>query len=753
VIIRRIRRLLGMDRSELAWRIRSSGRIAVDRARATFSPFEWDRAQLGASLAALPELHAVRAAIEANRWHDAHAAFCHYFSDAPQRFVIAPSCREPVVSRVKEHFPDSTAHSAAAAARLLDGRNDLLGYEGLNFSTTERKVDWHRDPVNGRRAPLAFWAAVPFLDQSCGDHKIIWELNRHQHWLTLGRAFWLTGNRRCRAHVLDELGSWLEENPPLTGINWASMLELAFRSLSWIWALSFFVDADEPGSDAEPWTIGVLLALDRQLDHIERNLSYYFSPNTHLLGEALALYVTARALPVFRASPRREALGRAILCAQIDRQIERDGGHCERSTCYHRYTLDFYLLALAAARIGQPDLSALPRLENAVARLGAAARLLADDNGRLPHFGDDDGGSATPIVVRAGDDVSGSLSVASVLLDRVDLRVGPLTEESYWLLAHPMFAGGLDSARQRTATPSTASGALPQTGYYVSRSPFGDHLVVDAGPHGFQNGGHAHADALSLTLTDEGVPLLIDPGTGSYTTQPLVRDRLRSSAAHNTLTLDGRSQSIPSGPFHWLNQANAIAHQWQVGDGFDYFEATHDAYLPVVHRRHVLMRPGDLLVVADRVVGTGVHRLDVHWHVDPRWRTEVSGQRATFTLVRDPAVNLELAAPGGALELFVADEETGLGWHSPAYGRIEPSATLRLSATTELPAWLVSVFRLKRGSQLLAVERQSDTGRSGSASSLSLLIDRSDSVDRVEFGIGHVVFDRRLKSGRRKVAG
>ena len=78
-MIGRLRRLVRMDRSELAWRIRSAGRIAVDRARASFTPFEWNRAQLGPALAALPELDEIRAALETNRWHDAHAAFCRYF--------------------------------------------------------------------------------------------------------------------------------------------------------------------------------------------------------------------------------------------------------------------------------------------------------------------------------------------------------------------------------------------------------------------------------------------------------------------------------------------------------------------------------------------------------------------------------------------------------------------------------------------------------------------------------------------------
>src|SRR5205085_2607196 len=105
------------------------------------------------------------------------------------------------------------------------------------------------------------------------------------------------------------------------------MLELAFRSLSWVWAIHLFV---EPSADDEtPWLVDLLVALDRQLSQIERNLSYYFSPNTHLLGEALALYVAGRVLPVLGASGRRAATGRRVLLAEMQRQIAADGGHCE----------------------------------------------------------------------------------------------------------------------------------------------------------------------------------------------------------------------------------------------------------------------------------------------------------------------------------------------------------------------------------------------------------------------------------------
>src|SRR5204863_7936264 len=82
----------------------------------------------------------------------------------------------------------------------------------------------------------------------------------------------------------------------------------------------------EHDTASRPLLVDLLAARDRQLAHVERNLSYYFSPNTHLLGEALALYVAGSALPDLAASARRRALGRTILLDEIGRQIGADGG-------------------------------------------------------------------------------------------------------------------------------------------------------------------------------------------------------------------------------------------------------------------------------------------------------------------------------------------------------------------------------------------------------------------------------------------
>ena len=460
-------RLRRMDSRELAWRTGAALRIVFERMRSSIVPPRWDRRDLRSRLLPVPALAGARAALRERRWDEAHRLLSSYFAGRPPRFAIAPALRDAVRDRVSREHPEAVSDAAARADRLLAGEYDLLGYRGLRFDhgarpASEAKacdgqdshlpfvsvpgagkpfpapLDWHFDPVHGCRTPRVFWTGVAYLDPASGDHKVIWELNRHQHWLALGRGYWLTGDRRYRDRCLSELASWLDANPPLTGVNWASMLELALRSISWIWALNFFAEGPtDAGHDATqergnrshstPWTVDLLLGLDRQLTHVERNLSYYFSPNTHLLGEALALYVAGRGLPELARAARWEAIGRRILVDQIDRQIERDGGHAERSTHYHRYTLYFYLLALTVARITGD--SAAPLFERAVDALASAARLFADDRGRVPQIGDDDGGMTMPIAGRAADDWRDSLTAAAALLGRPGLRIGATPEE------------------------------------------------------------------------------------------------------------------------------------------------------------------------------------------------------------------------------------------------------------------------------------------------------------------------------------
>jgi hypothetical protein len=623
-----------------------------------------------------------RQALEGNAGNTlttAERALRRHFLDRAPRFVISPADRPALTGIIRAVWPSAPADAARRAGRILDGRYALLGYHDLSFRDSRGEIDWHLDPVNNRRAPEGFWKSVAYLEPANGDHKIIWELNRHQHWLVLGRAAWLTGDPRYAAHFSRELHSWLSSNPPLSGINWASMLELAFRCLSWLWALHLFSGADLP--EDVPWTLELLLGLEQQLDHIARHLSRYFSPNTHLLGEGLALYVAGRTVPEFAHASRWETIGREVLLRESHAQVNADGGHAELSTHYHRYALDFYLLALAVAR-RTSDAGITGRLEETAARLATYCHALADDRGWLPTIGDDDGGSLFPICRRPPADAADSLSLAAALLTRPELAMGPAAEEVTWM------TGALPPPADPSRPPSSAY--FPETGYAVLRSRH-DHAVVDVGPHGFLNGGHAHADALSLVLTIDGRELLIDPGTCTYTMDPAVRDLFRSTPMHNTLAIGGRSQSKPAGPFKWNTTTDARVDCVRLGQEGDYVEASHEAYSPRVHRRGVLRAPSGLWVIVDHILGPGSEEASLYWHFHPDWDATTTPDGSGLRLAHAGGAEAMLQSTGPGV-FSISDGSGPLDWYAPVYGtRVRTRTAVNVAEGPGPLSWITCV--------------------------------------------------------------
>ncbi|MFY9553504.1 MAG: heparinase II/III family protein, partial [Blastocatellia bacterium] len=153
-------------------------------------------------------------------------------------FVPALQHRKEIVAIMGHRFESERQAIIDRADRAIQGRFDLLGFKDLDFGTPS---NWLLEPVLSKRSSLRHWSKIRYLDPAVvGDKKITWELNRHQHFVTLGQAYWMTNDERyCRAFI-DQATSWMDANPPKRSINWVSSLELALRSISWLWALHLF---------------------------------------------------------------------------------------------------------------------------------------------------------------------------------------------------------------------------------------------------------------------------------------------------------------------------------------------------------------------------------------------------------------------------------------------------------------------------------------------------------------------------------
>ncbi|HJS23266.1 MAG TPA: alginate lyase family protein [Pyrinomonadaceae bacterium] len=545
----------------------------------------------------------------------AHDLLEHFRSRSEPAFFASFKNPEQIVADLKSRWPETAQQLVEKADRIGEGKFDLLGFQNLSFGIP---IDWHFEPLSGKRIPLQHWSKLDYLDvEVAGDKKIIWELNRHQYFMTLGQAYLLTGDERTACVFATHIDAWMEANPPKLGINWASSLEVAFRSMSWLWAFYFFKSSPSLSVETfkRAWKFLYLSAR-----HLESYLSTYFSPNTHLTGEALGLFYLGTLLPEFKEAKRWQELGRQILIEQLPIHIKRDGVYFEQSSYYHRYTADFYIHFLLLSRANNVT---LPRaVEETLVLLLDHLMYITRPDGTTPFFGDDDGGRLAMLDTRPANDFRGTLGTGAVLFDRGDYKfvASDAAEELLWLTG----AEGLNKFDSIAATePAKTSVPFFEGGYFVMRDGWSrqsNYLLFDCGPHGALNCGHAHADALSIDVAANGRTVLVDPGTYTYTGSKELRDWFRSSHAHNTVTVDDESSSLPDGPFTWKTTAQCSLQKWISEDRFDFVSGQHDGYMrlqePAMVKREILFLKGDYWIVRD-TISSGEHRVDVRFHFAP----------------------------------------------------------------------------------------------------------------------------------------
>ncbi|HEV7682860.1 MAG TPA: heparinase II/III family protein [Pyrinomonadaceae bacterium] len=621
----------------------------------------------------------------------------HFRSRKGPAFFASFDQPDDVVAMLRKRWPAAEAQIIAEANRIVAGRFDLLGFKDLSFGNP---IDWQLEPVSGKSTPAIHWSRLDYLNpEVAGDKKITWELNRHQHFLKLGQAYWLTKDEKYSKAFVTQLNSWMDQNPPKLGINWSSSLEVAFRSISWLWAFHYFKTS--PALDSQTFTRAIkFLYLNAR--HLETYLSTYFSPNTHLTGEALGLFYLGMLLPEFKDSERWRETGKSILVEQLQRQVKADGVYFEQSSYYHRYTTGFYTHFLILARANQKRLSGV--VEEKLAALLDHLMFITRPDGTTPLFGDDDGGRLLSLDRRPVNDFRAALATGAALFGRADYKfvAGKLSEETLWLLG-PTGAHMFDEIKAEE--PAAQSKEFPDGGYYVMRDGWhakANYLLFDCGPHGTDNCGHAHADALAIELTVAGRPVLVDPGTLTYTGSQETRDLFRHSSAHNTLLVDGESSSLPAGPFSWKTIASCEPLNWISERRFDYVEGRHDGYErlsePATHTRSILFLKNDYWLIRDRLSSVGRHNLALRFHCAPESKLESSDLRpqlsdASATAESGPQL-LELSGESAGLQVavFGPAEEKANRWSreasfvSQCYGSSEAA-----------PVWTFSTKSLAKG--------------------------------------------------------
>jgi hypothetical protein len=701
------RRLRAMSAGEIAGRLR--GNLA-----ARWSRLRGDAAAPSLSgILTVPELGA-EALLAAARQHQPLPVMRQLPLHPGEWFAV----RWPTAHTGLLHAAD------AAAARRFTLFTSELSFDG--------RIDWHHDPLTGRSMPLDHWTAIPYWRPGyCPGVKHIWELNRHQHFVTLAQAGLLSGRESYLSALLEQWQTWLADNPAGRGINWTSALELGLRLLSWSWALQLA----KPSPLIHPdFYSRLLISVHQHAEQIRAHLSLGSSANNHLLGEALGLVWAGICFPELKKAAHWRERGFALFWPEFERQVHADGVIKEQSTGYQRYLYDYGVLAVMAAEATGTVVP--PVIPERLERMADFTAALLDEAGRLPQIGDGDDGQALLLdpsqLIKPQDGVPEEpdwratapqpsspwrdlLGDAALRSGRDDLkaRSAGFSPALFWRCgsaAEETFAG-IQAAAGGESMPDRSAGLddegirpalrlFPEGGYGVLRSRASGQTeigVMDAGPLGLDAmAAHGHADALSFLLTAGNQPLLVDSGTFLYRGEAAWRAYFRGTSAHNTVRIAGCDQSQITGPFQWGRRADARFTAPEIAPGSVTLFGEHDGYrhLGVIHRRSV-KRDEEAWIVEDFLLGCSTRLVELFWHIAPcrhhssTPHTFVAGFatcRLTIAIFGPPS--LQMRVEEGAYEPLQ-------GWISPSFGVKKANPVLCINTHEALPVHITTEIRIQ----------------------------------------------------------
>lgn len=325
------------------------------------------------------------------------------------------------------------------------------------------------------------------------------------------------------------------------------------------------------------------------------------------------------------------------VASQLRTQVLDDGGHYELSPSYHAQVLgdvlDMQFLLDAA---GDPRAS---MFHEPIRRMRQWLAALVGPDGHVPVFND-------------------SFAVDPAELDRLGIPEPPTDR----LLV------------------------LAATGYVVARPSPNVQVVIDVGrPCPPELPAHAQADCLSFELVVGTERVVVDAGTSEYGAGAR-RAFERSTAAHNTVELDGISQTEVWGAFRAGRRARPVVHfTGDTADGI-VVDAQHDGYRHLdgaVHRRRFTIDAA-AMTISDAVDGGGDH------HVVSRLRFPGAVERLASDAVAwrggsgDPTVSVR-----GDRDVTIDPDQA----HAREFGRCRTATVVSMDVSGPLPTTLEWRFR------------------------------------------------------------
>lgn len=497
--------------------------------------------------------------------------------------------------------------------------------------TPEFPASWQR-PIS-RRGSLRLPDTFTFLNRSLRLQDVGWDSRSvprlwryHLHYFD-----WMADDEIPSGDQRELIDRWTSENSPPSfgriGTGWEPY-PLSLRIVNWIkWDLGM------QRRGAPGLTDSAIQSLAMQVRQLTARLEYHLLGN-HLWANAKAL-VFAGAYFNGQEAEHWFAKGLRLVERELAGQVLPDGGHFELSPMYHAIFLEdlLDLLNLFAVFPGRIQAPIVREIGDKSANMLWWLRKLTHPDGRPAQFND--------------CTLDGAPHVAELAT----------------------FAGALGV---RTGDPTATESVLLASSGYARLQEGSAVLLADVGRAGPDYmPGHAHADALSFELSLWGERVFVNGGISTYDISS-ERLRERGTAAHNTVTVDGRNSSDVWSSFRLGRRIENVSAELRAAHGGIFldgrFDGFHHAGRRHEHRRTWILGP-QRLEIRDEITGPRCS-CEARFRLAPGWSASIVDRRCLIRC-RGRVIRLESrASPTIAVES---------GTWSPNFGESIPVEVIRVS--------------------------------------------------------------------------
>ncbi len=583
-----------------------------------------------------------------------------HLENLQQRLSMQGQSLFPLPSTQEMEFSSSKTLPA-----LLDSANALLAGHITLFDGYPTQLDL------SPHTPLLHWSDLERAKAyPPEDIKLVWEPARFSWAFTLARAYYITNNPRYQITLQHYLAEFDRLNPPYLGINWTSGQEAALRIIALCFAHQMFSQGHESSAELLQ---NIRLAVALNAARILPTLCYAHSQrNNHLISEAVGLYSAGLLLKGHPSALKWKRLGWKTFSQAIKDQIEADGTYIQHSANYQRLMLDEAIWLTVLARNAGEELSR-PLQKKLAASTTFLYNQLDLISGHSPNLGHQDGSNVLPLTEADHLDYRSTLQAAGRLFLQQDLfPAGAWDEKSCWLGIHPQPAGAQSSGGPLRLGDDHDWASMRAVSYH-SRP--------------------AHADQLHVEIWHAGRNLALDAGTYLYNAPEPWCNALRSTRVHNTITVDGLDQMLPTSRFMWLDWANA---QILSSDAFS-ITAHHDGYrkLGIIHQRTLRRIPPANWEINDLLQSetSQPHCIYLHWLLpdlsftltDDSIRFEDPAFRLKFSNSMKGDAQCSIIRAGTWLAGQIDLDATHYGWFSSTYAVKQPALSILYVMETKLP--------------------------------------------------------------------